>query len=195
MSSIFEQPWIMLTGAALCLVVIITIRQAFPEKRRPWQFAIPALLAVAAFGLDVFVKTDLEKINLLIKTGMNAVENESTADIATIISPDYRDSYHESKEVLMEHCRNLLNGLKIARNKKLDLQIEISAPTATVSLKVLTRFDEQGLPEQLPTPFLTTKLKLNLKKGRGEKWLIERAEVLEINNQKIGWKDFRYQPY
>jgi len=195
MSNIFEQPWTMLTGAVLCLVVIITIRQAFPEKRRAWQFAIPALLAVAAFGLDEFVKTDLEKINLLIETGMNAVENESIVAIGTIISPDYRDSYHESKQILMEHCRNLLNGLKIAKNKKLNLQIEISAPTAKVLLNVLTRFDEQGMPKQLPTPLLTTRLKLNLKKGGGKKWLIERAEVLEINNQRIGWKDFRYRPY
>ena len=195
MSNIFEQPWTMLTGAAFCLVVIITIRQAFPEKRRAWQFAIPALLAVAAFGLDEFVKTDLEKINLLIEAGMKAVENESTTAIGAIISPDYQDSYHESKETLMEHCRNLLKGLKISKNKKLDLQIEISAPTATVFLKALTRFDEQGMPKQLPTPFLTTRLKLNLKKGRGKKWLIERAEVLEINNQRIGWKDFRYRSY
>jgi hypothetical protein len=195
MSSIFEQPWTMLTGAAFCLVVIITIRQAFPEKRRAWQFAIPALLAAIAFGLDVFVKTDFEKINLLIETGMNAVENESATAIGTIISPDYRDSYHESKEILMEHCRHLLKGLKIARNRKLDLKIEISSPTAKVSLKVLTRFDEQGLPKQLPTPFLTTRLRLNLKKGREKKWLIERAEVLEINNQRIGWRDFRYRPY
>jgi hypothetical protein len=195
MSSIFEQPWTMLTGAAFCLVVIITIRQAFPDKRRAWQFAIPALLAVAAFGLDEFIKTDLEKINLLIETGMNAVENETPDVIGTIISPDYRDSRHNSKQILMAHCRSLLKELKIEKNKKLELNIEISAPTATVLLKVLTRFDEQGLSKQLPTPFLTTRLKLYLEKTREKQWLIGRAEVLEINNQRIEWKDIRSLPY
>ncbi len=195
MSNIFEQPWILLTAAAFCLAVIITIRQAFPEKRRAWQLVIPAIVVIAAFGLDILVQTDLEKINLLIKTGMSAVENETPDVIETIISPDYRDSYHDSKQMLMEHCRNLLSGLEIEKNKKLDLQIEMSAPTATITLKVLTKFDEQGRPIQLPTRFLTTRLRLNLTKGGGKKWLIERAEVLEINNQHIGWRDFGYRSY
>jgi hypothetical protein len=195
MSNIFEQPWTLLTGAVLCLVVIITVRQAFPEKRRTWQFAIPAIVAMAAFGFDILVQTNLEKINTLIKTGMDAVENEMPDNIGALISPDYRDSYHDSKKTLMAHTRNLLSGLKVERNKKLDLQIEISEATATAHLKVMTIFDEQSLPSHFPARFLITKLKLNLTKGSRKKWLIECAEVLEINNNRVGWTDVSYRSY
>ncbi len=195
MTNIFEQPWTLLTGAAFCLVVIITIRQAFPEKCRAWQFAIPVIVAIAAFGFDILIQTNLEKINTLIKTGMNAVENETPDMIGKIISPNYGDSYHESKRMLMTHCRNLLSGLKVEKNKKLDLQIEMSQATATVYLKVMTIFDEEGLPNHFPARFLITKLRLNLTKGRRKKWLVERAEVIEINNNRVGWKDLSYRSY
>jgi hypothetical protein len=189
MSYIFEQPWLLLTAAALSLAVTITIRQAFLEKSRPWHFSIPVLLVIAAFGLDFFIRTDLEKINLLIKTGMRAVENDRPDLIDRIISPDYFDSYHSSKDMLMEHCRNILNRLKIEKNKKLDMKIETSPPTAAINLEVLTKFDEGKLPKEFPARFVKTKLKLNLEKVRGKKWLIKRLEPLEINNHRARWKD------
>jgi hypothetical protein len=73
--------------------------------------------------------------------------------------------------------------------------MEIATPTATATLIVLTKFDKQALPAQVPTRSLTTKLKLNLKKDSRGKWLIERVEVLAINNQSVRWGDFSYRHY
>ena len=195
MSSIFEQPWTLLIAAAFCLAVVFTIRQAFFEKSRAWHFAIPAIVAIAAFGLDILVKTDFEKINLVINKGMQAVENERPDDIAAIISPDYKDSYHSSKKMLMEHCRGVLGGIMFDKVRRSYSKIEITPPTATATIRVKSIFDEKTPPTRVPVRVIFTTMKLNFRKVGRKTWMIERAEVVDINNNKVRWRDFGYRLY
>lgn len=190
MLNIFEQPWTLLTIAVFVLLVVLTVRQMFPEKTRPWHLLLPVALALAAFGLDYFIKTDLEKINTLIETSLKAVENQNLDAIEAIISPNYDDSYHNSKRALMAHCRSLLTKLPIKKNIKMNQRIEVSAPAATTQLKVLTRFDQQHTDfiELAGQSFLTTETMLYLVKGRDKNWLINRVEVLKINEHPIKWR-------
>ena len=191
MSDIFEQPWVLLIIAILALLVMLMLHRIFPEKRRWWQLALPVFLAVAALGLDWLVQTDLEKINAVINKGIKAVEEENCNAIEAIISDNYSDSYHNTKDDLIYHCRSLLSEPLVEKNKKRTLVIKESTPKATVTLTVLTQFDKKSYVYRDFKPFLLTKMKLDLQKEQDKKWLITRAEILEIDRQPVNWKDIR----
>jgi hypothetical protein len=190
MFDIFEQPWTLLIAAIIVLLVIWVLRCIFPEKRHWWQWLLPAFLTVAAFGFDLLIQTDLEKINVVINTGIQAVEEENPDAIEAIISDNYRDSYHNTKKDLMEHCRARLSEPLVAKNKKRPPIIEISPPKATVTLTVIIHFDKQSYVYQ-DIRLMWAKVKLDLQKEQDKRWLINRAEVLELNKQQANWRDIR----
>jgi len=89
MFNIFEQPWTLLTVSILVLFVILIFRRIFPEKQNWWQWFLPVLLAIGAFGLDYLVQTNFEKINTVINAAVKAVEEENCAALMTTISDNY----------------------------------------------------------------------------------------------------------
>lgn len=191
MFEIFEQPWTLLGVSVIALLVILTIRSVWPEKRRWWQLLIPAAIAIAAFGLDFFVQTDLEKINALIDTGIKAVEKEDCNAIAAIIAGNYRDSFHNSKKDLMSHCRVRLTPGLVTKNKKNACLVELSPPAATATIFILITFSKDSYISQEYKPSLFLKAKLYLQKQLDKNWLITRAEVLEIDRQPVNWQQIR----
>ena len=193
MFAIFEQPWTVLIVAILVLFVMLMVRRIFPEKRHWWQLVPPAFLIAAAFGLDSLVQTDLEKINAVINTAVKAVEEENPDVIETIISNNYRDSYHNTKEDLMYYCRLLLSEPLVDKNIKRILAIDISPSktTATATLTVQTVFDKRSYVYRDFKSQMLTKIELDLQKELDESWFINRAEILEIDRHPVKWKDVR----
>ena len=86
MFNFFEQPWTLFITAVVVLYIVFRFRSFFPQKHRWWQWLIPVFIAIAAFGLEHFVETDLEKIKSVIKTGIKAVEEENPCVIEALIS-------------------------------------------------------------------------------------------------------------
>ncbi len=192
MFDIFEQPWTLLITAILVLLVMLMLRRILPEKKHWGQWLLPAFLTVAAFGFDLLVKTDTEKINAVIKTGIKAVEEENSDAIEAIISDNYHDSYHNTKKDLTEHCRARLSEPLVAKNKKRPPIIEISPPNATVVVTVIVHFDKQSyIYREFNKPFVIIKVRLNLQKGQDKRWLINRAEVLQLDRQPVKWRDIK----
>jgi hypothetical protein len=190
MPDIFDKPWTLLGAAVLVLFGMLTFRSMFPEKRRWWQLLVPALLAAGAFGLDLLVQTDLEKIKTVIKTGMRAVEEEDYNSIGRIISDNYSDSHHSTKQHLLAHCRTELSRSLVEKNKKRGLLIELSEPNATAILFALTTFDENSFIAEYKS-FLLIKAKLYLQKQPDKRWLISRVELLEIDRHPVNWSQIR----
>lgn len=118
MFNVFEQPWTLVGASVVVLLVILTIRSVWPEKRRWWQLLIPVFVAIGGFGLDFFVQTDLEKINSLIDAGIKAVEEENCDAIESIIADNYEDSFHNTKNELMSHCRRSFLHLRLQKIKR-----------------------------------------------------------------------------
>ncbi|HUW20650.1 MAG TPA: hypothetical protein VMW16_15235 [Sedimentisphaerales bacterium] len=179
--------------AGIVALLALPLVQAYLSRERYWQlWLLPPCLALAAFGCDWLVKTDIEKINALIKTGIKAVEEENCDVIAAVIAPDYADSYHNTKETLLAHCRRRLSGPVIEKSKTTALEIEISPSDATATLTVLTTFDKEGyVCREYFMPSLLTRICLRLRKQPDKKWLIGEAEILELNHIPAGWKDIR----
>ncbi|HUS73341.1 MAG TPA: hypothetical protein VMY06_09775 [Sedimentisphaerales bacterium] len=179
---------------ALAIAVLLTlqiIHVILTYERHWWQWLLPIILAVAAFGLDFVVQTDLERINALISTVRKATEQENCDAIGAIISADYSDSYHNGKDDLMNHCRRLLSEPLVEKSMKMGLTVEISPPRAAVTLTVIIHFDKQSRVYREYRPFVILKIQFDLHKEQGKRWLVNRAEILEIDRQPVKWRDIR----
>jgi hypothetical protein len=191
MFDIFEQPWTLTGAAVLVLFGVFTFRSFCPERRHWWQLLIPVFLAVAAFGADMLVQTDREKINSVINTAIKAVQQEDCSAIEATIDNNYSDSYHSSKRQLMDHCKRELSKPLVEKNKKTGLLIEISDSSATAILFATISFDTNSYISQNYKSFLLVKAKLSLKKQPDKRWLISRTEILELDRQPTSWSRLR----
>jgi len=192
MFDVFERPWGLLIVAIVALPVLLMFRGIFPEKRHWWQLALPAFLAAAAFGLDALVETDLEKINAVIATGVKAVEEENPDAIEPIISENYSDSSHRTKTALMRHCRRTLSEPLIEKNIKRIVEIVVSPSrtTAEATFTVRIVFDKRSYVYQSYKRIMLAKVKVSLQKEQ-DKWLINQAELLELDRQPVDWQNIR----
>jgi len=191
-SQIFETQWPVLTVALIALAVVVIIRQTWPENRRWWQLLIPAVLAVGGLCLEHFIETDYEKIESLIEAARQAVIGQDVGGIASIVSPDYSDSRHYSKDALMGYCRELLSEPFAERIKKQQEQITISGQKAEAEISVRLHLHSQN-PYSLGGTLMYVKMKLHLTKTAYGNWLITGSEILSINNQPVGWGSVKYQ--
>ena len=188
MSNIFEQPWTLLIAAVLVLIVLLIVRAVLPAKRRWWQWLVPVLVVAAAFGLDLLVQTDIEKIRGVINTGTEAVEEENLIAIEPIISPDYSDSYHISKTRLLSHCRARFAEPLIEKNITRVSQIDIQDTKATVVFTVRIVFDKRSYVYQNFKQLMLIKVQAELQKQQDGRWLISRSEILEIDRRPAKWQ-------
>jgi len=191
MLNIFEQPYTLIGAAVLVLFGMFTFRSVFPEKRQWWQLLVPVLIAGAAFGLDVLVPTDLEKINATINKAVRAVKDEDCNAIAQVLAENYNDSFHDTKAELLAHCRGVLVPPLVQKHNKNGVLVEIASPKATVTLFTILTFDKGSYISQNYKSFLLTKSRLTLHKQPDGRWLISRIEVLELDQQPANWGQIR----
>ncbi len=184
----FEQPWTLLAAAVLVLFGVLTFRSIWSEKRRWWQWLLPLGVAALALGLDLGVATDLEKINGIITTAIRAAEQEDCVTIARLIAPDYADSFHKSKQALMIRCRDRLVPPAIEQIRKLDTIVEISPPRATATFTMLMKFDKDSYWANAYKQYALVKMQLYLRKQPDKTWLVQRAEVLEVDKTSVSWR-------
>jgi len=187
MWNVFEQPWTLLGAAVLVLFGVLTFRSVWDEKRRPWQWFLPAGVALLGVGLDLAVTTDLEKINQMIKMGLKAVQEENCAAIDPLIAADYEDSYHKSKESLMDRCRARLAPPAVQRARKVSSKIEITPPTAKVALSIWLTFDQNSVWAQAYKQTALIAVDIYLRKQPDKSWRVNRIEVREVDKMPASW--------
>jgi hypothetical protein len=178
MFDVFEQPWTLVGAAILVLFGVLTFRSIFPEKQRRWQWLLPVLVVGLAFGLDGIVQTDLEKIDAVLDKGVTAVKEQDALAIGSILSDQYSDSFHATKQGLINHFKRVLSEPMIAGHKERGRLVDIKGSKATVVLFTTITFKKNSR---------ITKTKLTLQRQPDGRWLIGRAEVLELNKQPVNW--------
>jgi len=197
MFNIFEQPYTLLAVAIIAYLVIVVVRIARPVERK-WRHFLPVfLIVISAFGLDLLVQTDLEKINTILDTCRKAIEQEDTETIAGFISPDYRDSTHNTGGMLMAVCQALLSEPLVEKITQTNKEIQLSqaaekgsaglARQATATLGGLVILEQQSAYSQYKS-FVLLKGRLYFQKDSAKEWLIHRVELLEIDRHKMSWK-------
>jgi hypothetical protein len=191
MWNVFEQPWTLLGAAVLVLFGVLTFRSVWPDKQRWWQWLLPAGVAALALGLDFAVATDLEKINRAIRTAIKAAEREDVPAIARLIAADYQDSYHESKQSLVMHCRQRLVPPAVQRIRRINTKVELSPPRATVALALWITFEKESYWAQSYKPNALVNVRIDLRKQPDKTWLASRIEVLEVDKMSVTWRSAR----
>ncbi|MHC4193996.1 MAG: hypothetical protein ACYS8I_15895 [Planctomycetota bacterium] len=192
MFNVFEKPWGLLTLAVVVLLILLMVRRILPEKRHWWQLLLPALLTIAAFGLDGLVQTDLEKINAVIDIAVKAAEQENPDAIEAIVSENYSDSYHRNKRALMLHAKRVLWEPLIEKTirRMAEMTLSPSKTTAEATFTVRIVFDKRSYIYKSYRQRMLVKMKVDLQKEQ-DKWLISQAELLEINMQPVNWQYVR----
>jgi len=185
--NIFQTPIPLIIVAVVVLMAVTIFRRVLPERRKWWQLLLPAVVLLSAFGADFLCRTDYEKIDLIIKTGKEAAVAGDIEQIGEIISPDYRDSSHKSKERMVSYCRSVLSRLSAEKIKKRYTVIEISGARAAAELEVVVHLQQESA-YAVAGKIVFVKLKLYFTKKKKKKWLIDSSAILEVNKQPWGWK-------
>ncbi|MBN1973602.1 MAG: hypothetical protein JW787_08175 [Sedimentisphaerales bacterium] len=187
-----QQPWTLLGIAVIVLFGIFTYRSVVPEKNRWRQFLIPLIIAAAAFGIDTLVQTDKEKIEAVLDAGIKAVEEENFSDIELYISDDYRDSFHASKQQLIDHAQRELDMNMVETSKRTDLLFDnISENKAKVNLFMQIILSKNSpISQAYPVPFFKLRVDINFIK-QNNNWLINNIEINSVNQQSARWNQIR----
>ncbi len=190
MFNLFETPWLLLIISIIVLAVVTIIRQSRPDKSRWWQLLMPVILAGLAFGVDFFVKTDYEKIESVIDLASKAAAGRDIDQVDVIISPDYHDLIHDSKDELMAFCRAIFSTPLIEKTKTRYTIIKVSAPKATCELEVVVHLEPESIYAAAGR-IIFIKAKLYFTKTPKRNWLISGSQILAVNNQPSNWKNIR----
>jgi hypothetical protein len=188
MWNIFEQPWTLVGMAILVLLGVLTFRSVWDDKRKWWQWLLPLGVAALGFGLDAAVTTDREKINQIIQTSMTAAEQEDCAALARLVAADYEDSHHKSKLALIDHCRERLVPPAVEKVGKVGMALEITPPTAVVTLTVKVTFEQESYwVRNYGKSAALVKARFWLRKQADANWLVTRIELLEVDTVPVNW--------
>ena len=163
-----------------------------PKERWDRLWLVPIVLCLFAFSLDWLVKTDTEKIKTVINRGQSAFENENIKALSEIISDDYQDSYHSSKQQLLSHCISYFNEPVFSSITKTWMQTERTDGQAIVSLVVFITFDNESFVFDNYGNTAKVGVRIRLKKEEDNNWRICSTEILEVNNQAFDWKRISY---
>jgi len=189
MWNVFEQPWTLLVVAGIVFLAVMTFRAVCPDRQRPWQLAIPVVIALTAFALDLAVATDTEKVRALVRDAVKAGRRQDIAALERLLAEDYRDSCHPDKRHLIEHARSALAGSPIASIKQISFDLErLESPNASVVLFLVTTFDPNSLVAQTYKPSLFVGLRFSLAKQPDRRWLITAIELVEVDKQPFTWR-------
>jgi hypothetical protein len=196
MWNFFEQPWTLLAAAIIVLLILLLLRGLFSRKSFWLLLLVPLLIAFIGFGLDHIVKTDNEKIRAVLKTVIQAAEEENPDGIEPFISDNYKDSLYNTKQRFMHFCRARLAEPTLEQAITTIINSEITSPTANFVFAVRAVFDNQSYVAQtMGKKIVMAKLQMTLSKQGDKNWLISRIELLEVDLQPVNWSTIREIPW
>jgi hypothetical protein len=188
MSSVFEQPWLLLGVAVLVLLGVMTVRSVWPEKQKVWQWLLPLGVAALAFGVDALVTTDPEGIHHTVNAARRAIVAENAAGVAACIAPAYNDGYHKSREELVTHLRRQLTGPTVASIRKISEDLQISGTRADMMLFVSLKLEEQSqIAQRYGVLGCVLRAHLRLAKQPDQRWLISSIDQLSVDQMPVSW--------
>lgn len=192
MFDFFEQPYTLIGGAVLVLFGVLTYRSVLPEKRRWWQWLLPIALIGAAFGLDALVETDREQINAVIDAGIKAAGTRNIAGVGRLLSPNYRDSAHGSKERLLYYCQQAVEQNQVVEARKKGVRLtDISQSGTTANVFIQMIFDKNSYFAENYKPSAQVMVDVTFEKRPSSGWLVRCVELRSIDGQPCSWRQVR----
>jgi hypothetical protein len=192
MTNVCEQPWLLLIVAGVVLLLVLVYFWLAPQNRKWWHWLPPAIIALSAFGIDFLVQTDAEKVEIVIAKASRAAQNEDVDAIGRLISPDYHDSFNESKEALMRRLEAQLSDPVIEKNVLRILSLTVNPPDANAVFTVRVVFDPKGPISDFQKQMLFKFDAYFIKQA--DDWFFRRVELLEIDMHPLDWRQIQNSP-
>jgi predicted amidohydrolase len=192
MTNIFEQPWLLLIVAGAVFLGVAFFRDLLPPGRGWLFWLLPVVIAILAFAIDYFVRTDKKKIETVLAGACRAVEEEDIRALGPLISKDYHDSLHPSKQALLNHFEERLSEPVIEKIVPAIVSLDINPPDATLVFTARVMFDPKG-PVYEYRKMMLFKLQADFTK-EGDEWFFSRTEILAIDLQPAGWQHTQGNP-
>ncbi|MFC1677005.1 hypothetical protein ACFL3G_08080 [Planctomycetota bacterium] len=191
MFNLFEQPWTLVGVGVIAVFCLWLFRVFFPDKWRWRQLGIPVLIVLLGFGLDWLVDSDSERIDTLIETMITSIREERPLQFESIVSENYADSVHSSKDSFMQYVNARLSKPAVESAYEAIISEEMGSRSAEIVMTIRFVFDKEGEVYQSFVRLILAKIKLELVKENDGRWLIESIEVRELNKQPTKWRDIR----
>ena len=158
------------------------------RDRSAYIWLLPLLLSTAGFGLDWFVKTDMEKIKSTINSGQRAFQQEDIKLLNSILSDKYQDSFHPNKQAMLQHFNSYFSEPLCDDITKTFMQTNKKDTETDVTIAVFITFNQNSFVVR-DYGVLNAKvaLKIILKKEMDRQWRIFTVEIVEVNNQPFDW--------
>lgn len=188
MMNVFQTPWLLLSISLVILIIAAVFRQSFENKQRWWQLLIPFALIAGSFGLDYFVRTDYEIIVSTLKSARKSIVAEDVDRLATVVSPEYSDRSHRSKEQLISFLRSFFSTTKIAKSPRRSSDIVITGDTAEAEMLYRVHLEPNSAYTQAASMYFV-KVRFTLAKTGDKEWQLVRTELVELNFQPFHWGD------
>lgn len=185
MADVFENPWLLLTLAAVAIIPAALVRQAKPRWGY-WPLLAPLLLAVAGIGLDRAVQTDSEQIHAMIRTCRRAVIEENVPRLTQAVCESYNDGHHGNKEQLIAAAQDVLKGASVKKVRFQNITLNIDTVKATVEMDTAVHLNPNSRYASFGS-LMFVSLRLELGKKNTGLWCIQKAGVTSINNQPMNW--------
>ena len=183
MYDIYQDPWLLFSVSIFVLVIVVMHRRIFPDKCRFWQLIIPFALMASAFGVDYFVKTDHEKIELTVKQGIRPAVDADMDMLEPIISPDYSGNRYISKQNLLNSLGKITDKANIMRIKIRQNFIQIDHRNASSEMRITVFMQPES--EYAPANTLMfIQLELQFEK-RLDDWLVLSVNVISLNDDPL----------
>jgi hypothetical protein len=168
----FEDPfWLyFLFGATETILLFLWWRN--PSSRRAWSLAIPLLLGVAVYVIEVTVVTDREKIQKAIRAISADVRNGHTTVLETYLADDFEGTFQATthdRTAVLELAETHLQRHGITQLSITDIDVKVNDNRARTS--VVTRIQTRTLGHRAP---LVLRWEVTWEKISG-RWRITRA--------------------
>jgi hypothetical protein len=188
--NIFETPWLLLMiSAAVWMVISIVALMKGMENRR-WRLLLPLAGVLVAFGVDYFVKTDYEKIDILATILTESAVDGDLSQLETIISEEYSDAKNKSKRHLLAFCKPIYGRGQIQKINRKYFNITVTRPRAKCDLDMVVILDPES-SYAMTGNIVALETRLHLSRSDNGMWQIVSTEILKANNYDVSWKTVR----
>ncbi len=178
----YESPILLIIVSVALFCVITLFRNFMPEKRRWWQFVIPAVVFVAAFAVDYFVETDREKVRARILEARAAVLSQQPQVIIGMLDTDYQGQHGYNREAVAKKCRQYFSrpfAKKIRINYN---EITVDGNKAQSILNTTVHFEESTEAGQYFT-LAVIEAKIDFIR-HGDTWFVRNVHIEKVNNKE-----------
>ncbi len=187
-TSIFEKPWLLLTVAAVLLVVAGVVCQIRPRWKR-WPYLVPLLVAALAFGLDRLVETDAEQIQSILTACRQHALAGTIRQIDPLVSEAYIDPAHSTKEAMLRSAEAAIQRACLQRVVERQHTLSITGDTAVSQVRFRVHLDTQQSQYAMAGSLLFVTLEIHYAREADGQWRIRRVLLVSVNDQPMGWKN------